>query len=90
MAAKSIGDNYSNYVTSELLQKWQAAPQNAPGRMLSSPWPDRIDILRTEMSDKNQYTVYGEIMEVTSLELAKGGTAAKRPVTIEIWGSNYL
>ena len=84
VAAASIKENYSDYVTSELLQKWQANPQSTPGRMVSSPWPDRIDILRIEMTDKNQYTVYGEIIEITSVKLINGGAAAKRPVTIAV------
>ncbi|KPU46088.1 hypothetical protein OXPF_01980 [Oxobacter pfennigii] len=84
VVAASIEKNYSSYVTTELLQKWSSDPQSAPGRRVSSPWPDRIDILRMEMADKNEYTVYGEIIEVTSVELAKGGAAAKRPVTIVV------
>lgn len=84
VVAKSIEENYSDYVTPELLQKWQADPQSAPGRMVSSPWPDRIDILRTEMCDKDQYSVHGEVIEVTSVELVNGGVAAKRPVTIVV------
>lgn len=80
----SIEENYSGYVTPELLQKWQADPQSAPGHVVSSPWPDRIDILRMEKVDKNQYTVYGEIIEITSVELVNGGAAAKRPATIDV------
>lgn len=81
-AAASIKENYSDYVTPELLQEWQANPQSAPGRAVSSPWPDRIDILSIEMNDKNQYTIYGEIIEVTGTEHASGEAAAKIPVTI--------
>ncbi|CCQ98156.1 Antirepressor regulating drug resistance protein [[Clostridium] ultunense Esp] len=84
LVATSIEENYSQYVTPELLQKWKDDPQSAPGREVSSPWPERIVILRAEMSDMNQYTVYGEIIEVTSVELANGGVAAKRPVTVAV------
>jgi len=84
VVAASIEENYGDYVTPELLQKWQADPQSAPGRLVSSPWPDRIDILSIEMLDENQYLVYGEIIEVTSVELEKGGAAAKWPVTITV------
>ena len=84
MVATSIKENYSDYVTSELLQKWLADPQSAPGRTVSSPWPDRIYILRLETGDKNQYTVQGEILEVTSMELVNEGAAAKRPVMIVV------
>lgn len=82
VVASSIKENYGGYVTSELLQKWQDDPQSAPGRMVSSPWPDHIDILRIEMSGENQCTFYGEVIEVTSVEMEKGGAAAKRPVTV--------
>lgn len=88
MAAAGIKENYSDYVTSELLQKWLADPQSAPGRTVSSPWPYRIDILRLETGDKNEYIVQGEILEVTSLELADGGAAAKRPVTLAVQNVN--
>jgi hypothetical protein len=37
-----------------------------------------------EIVDKNQYTVYGEIIEITSVELVNGGAAAKRPATIDV------
>ncbi|ACL20131.1 hypothetical protein Dhaf_2095 [Desulfitobacterium hafniense DCB-2] len=83
-AAAGITEHYSDYVTPELLQQWQTAPQTAPGRLVSSPWPDRIDILATEMYKPDQCTVRGEIIEVTSVEMAQGGAAAKRPVEIAL------
>ena len=79
---QSIKENYGSFITPDLLQKWLDDPQSTPGRMVSSPWPDHIDILDMEMNDKNQYTVNGEIVEVTSTELENGGAAARRPVTI--------
>jgi hypothetical protein len=88
VVAQSIEKYYSEYVTPELLTRWQKDPENAPGRVGSSPWPERIDILRTEMNDKNQYTVYGEVIEVTSVELVNSGAAAKRPVTIVVQNVN--
>ncbi|HEX2945862.1 MAG TPA: hypothetical protein VHT96_07885 [Clostridia bacterium] len=84
IAAKSIEENYAGYVTPELLRKWMSNPQSAPGRMVSSPWPDHIGILNVEAADNDQYTVYGEIFEVTSAELVNGGAAAKRPATITV------
>lgn len=81
---KSIQENYSDYVTPELLQKWMAEPQNAPGRLGSSPWPDHIGIFSIEPGNNDQYTVNGELFEVTSVELAYGGAAAKRPVTLSV------
>ena len=56
--------------------------------MVSSPWPDRINILRMEMTDKDQFIVYGEVIEITSVEFTKGEAAAKRPVTIAVRKAN--
>jgi len=84
MVAASIAENYGDYITSELLQKWQAVPQSAPGRLVSSPWPERIEILRSERGGANYYTIYGEVIEVTSVELGSGGAASKRPITLTV------
>ncbi|WAA12652.1 M56 family metallopeptidase [Fervidibacillus halotolerans] len=88
IVAKSIEENYSEYITSELLEKWKNDPQSAAGRMVSSPWPDRIDIIKIENTDETHYTVYGEIIEVTSLEKKNGGVAAKRPITLVVGKEN--
>lgn len=84
IAAKTIKENYGDYATPELLQKWMADPQSAPGRTVSSPWPDRIDIFYVEPGENDQYSVRGEIIEVTSTELANGGIAAKRPIELTV------
>lgn len=84
IAAKNIEEHYSKYVTPELLSLWQADPQKAPGRKLSSPWPDRIDITGIGPVGDEEYTVSGEIIEVTSTELQNGTAAAKYPVTMRI------
>lgn len=81
---KSMQDNYGSLVTSALLEKWQNDPQNAPGRMVSSPWPDRIKILTNEKSAEGVYEVKGEIIEITSAEQSSGGVAAKRPITLNV------
>ena len=73
VVVKSMEENYGSFVTTELLKKWQSDPQSAPGRTVSSPWPDRIEILCIGINNKNQYIVYGEIIEITSVELEKGG-----------------
>lgn len=88
VAAQNIEKYYSDYVTPELLARWKKDPENAPGRVVSSPWPERVDIFSTERIDKDNYSVSGEIIEVTSVELAKGGAAAKRPVTVKVQKAN--
>lgn len=79
---KSMQENYAGLVSPELLEKWQNDPRNAPGRMVSSPWPDRIDILAIEKSSEGSYEVKGEIVEITSDEVEHGGFAAKRPISL--------
>lgn len=84
IAAKSIEEQYAQYITPELLAAWKADPQSAPGRRVSSPWPDRIEIKEITPSGKGEYTVSGEIIEITSVEMQSGGAAAKYPVTLQV------
>lgn len=75
---------YGDYVSEDLIEKWVKDSDNAPGRQVSSPWPERIDVLSAEKTDENTYIVKGTIIEVTSVELKEGGAAAKRQITLEI------
>jgi len=77
--------NYSPYVLDVLVQEWAIDPANAPGRLTSSPWPDRIDIRTMTKETDTRYRVEGDIVEVTN----EGGgineeptEALRRPVTI--------
>lgn len=76
--------HYGDYVSADLIEKWVKDSENAPGRQVSSPWPERIDVLSAEKTDENTYIVKGTIIEVTSVELKEGGAAAKRQITLEI------
>lgn len=79
---KSLTDNYGDLVSPALLAQWQGDPQNAPGRMVSSPWPDRIEVLAADKMADDSYQIKGELIEITSAEQANGGFAAKRPITL--------
>ena len=82
---KSLDDNYSKYVTPELLAGWKKDQQNTPGGATSSPWPDRIDIQSVKANTETEYTVSGEIIELTSVEAGKdGAVAAKRSITLTV------
>ncbi|NLI92774.1 MAG: hypothetical protein GX434_11385 [Peptococcaceae bacterium] len=81
---KSMQENYGDFVSQELLAQWANDPTNAPGRQVSSPWPDRIEILSLERLADSSYRVQGEIIEITSVEKTNGGVAAKRPVTLNV------
>ncbi len=81
---ESMEEHYGDYVSTELIEKWVKDPENALGRMLSSPWPERIEVLSAEKTDENEYVVKGKVIEVTSVELKEGGAAARRPVTFNV------
>lgn len=79
---KSMKENYVDFVSEELLAKWLNDPLNAPGRLTSSPWPDRIEIVSIDKISENVYEVKGKIIEITSEEKTKDGIAASRPITL--------
>ncbi|MDD4334307.1 MAG: hypothetical protein PHY77_01730 [Desulfotomaculaceae bacterium] len=79
---KSIQDNYGEFVFPALLAEWQKNHQNVPGRLVSSPWPDRIGIMGIEKISDSAYRVTGEIIEITSAEAANGGAAARKPIDL--------
>lgn len=63
---RSIREHYAPFVSPALLQKWIADPAAAPGRKVSSPWPDRIEITAVKQAGMNRHEVEGEIVEITS------------------------
>lgn len=82
--SREMKDNYSDYVAPELLAGWMADPSAAPGRAVSSPWPERIEISASQKKEKDRYEVAGVIIEVTGAGEASGGIAAQRPVTLAL------
>ena len=64
--ASSMREHYAPFVAPALLQKWIDHPTEAPGRKVSSPWPDRIEIGSLKPEGSKQYVVDGEIVEITS------------------------
>lgn len=81
---EGMQEQYGELVSPDLLASWQADPENAPGRLTSSPWPDRIEIEKVEEAPGGSYQVVGYIVEVTSVEKASGGAAARHPVTLTV------
>lgn len=74
---------YGEYVAPALLEKWKNDPSSAPGRLTSSPWPDRIEIRSVERLAGDSYEVSGDIVEVTSAE-ESGGAADTRPIRLSV------
>lgn len=85
---QDIGTTYAQYVDPVLLQQWENDPVNAPGRKISSPWPDHIEITNIEKLDTNTYTVTGSEILLTSNEVEHGGNAGTIPVTITVSKKN--
>lgn len=83
-AAEEIKEKYSLFVTPELLKKWVNNISTAPGRIVSSPWPDRIDITSIKKRSSTEFSITGDIVEVTSMELVNGGAANRIPVHITV------
>ncbi|MBU5312844.1 hypothetical protein KQI38_12435 [Tissierella carlieri] len=65
---KSMKENYGGLVSEDLMNKWLNNPEDAPGRFVSSPWPDRIEIENVEKISDTEYEVGGNIIEITSSE----------------------
>lgn len=81
---QTIREQYAEWVAPELLEIWTKDTSRAPGRVVSSPWPDRIEILSIAQEGATRYVVTGFVVEVTSVELVNGGAAAKVPVRIVV------
>lgn len=88
-AASQLERQFSDFVGPELLQKWianLATPlnpdvlQDIPGRLASSPWPDRIEIDDLKTLQPDQYFVTGSVIEVDSTDL----NVAQYPVEITV------
>lgn len=81
---ETMNEYYGEYVSPELIEKWLKDLVAAPGKLTSSPWPGRIDVLSVEKIAENEYIVKGNIVEFTSVEMEEGGIAAKREITLNI------
>lgn len=81
---ESMNENYGKIVKKELIEKWIKNPSEAPGRAVSSPWPERIDIESSERVSDGKYKIKGFIIEVTSAEKTSGEIAAKREITLDV------
>ena len=88
LVKKSMEEHYRDFVSSTILAKWINDPLNAPGRLTSSPWPDRIEILSVKKLAEDAYEVKGEIIEISSTEQLKDDIAAKRPITLLVKNIN--
>ena len=83
-AAQQIEDQYADFVTLDLLAVWMADRSHAPGRLTSSPWPDRIEITTVMEQEPQVYLVTGQVVELTSAELYSDKVAVAYPVELTL------
>lgn len=80
MAADAIASEYGPLITPALLSQWQQDPTLAPGRLISSPWPDHIQITSLERENRSKYIIEGDIVEVSNeAGLAEPKESVRRP-----------
>lgn len=86
--AAQMQAHYDEYVAMPLLITWMNDPLHAPGRLTSSPWPDRIDIGSIEQIGEGPvYHVEGQLIEVTNEGGGIGESpteALRRPITLTV------
>lgn len=78
----AIRQNYGPYISEGLMTGFTQNPMLAPGRMTSSPWPDRIEIRAVELQEDGAYDVQGMVIEVTSADPEK--TASSYPIALKL------
>lgn len=87
IVAKSMEEHYGGLVSPELLERWKADPTSAPGRLVSSPWPDHIEVLtiapRAQGESDGAYEVQGYIVEKSSTD-TEDGFSATRTITLVV------
>lgn len=87
IVAESMEQHYGDLVTPELLERWKGDLAQAPGRVVSSPWPDRIEIVsvvpRAQGEHDGAYEVRGNIVLKTSTDL-EDGYSGKRAITLVV------
>ena len=79
-----IEHTYAPFLTSTFLSELQRSPESAPGRSVSSPWPERIEIASIKRLDRHTYQVQGNFILMTSVEVVNGGNAGTQPVILTV------
>ena len=83
-AAAQIQAQYAEFVTPGLLAAWMADPLQAPGRLTSSPWPDRIEIDAVHLINSGLYNIVGRVIEITNAEVDTDKAAASYAVSLTV------
>lgn len=79
---KAISGHYGYYASPDIIKKWQADPENAPGRHTADPWPGEIEVEEVVENEDGSFTVTGNLVELTFQDGYKDGIYGKYPVEI--------
>jgi hypothetical protein len=74
--------HYAKFVHQDLMNKWNAQPETAPGRVSISPWPEMIEIDSKTLNKNGSYTVEAHIVQKT--KGADGGSVDAGSVPIRL------
>lgn len=84
IAASRVQEAYGTLVTPDLLSDWMARPTAAPGRRISTSWPDRIEVRTVQPSGVDEYLVTGALIYESSAAGRSAGRPATRPVRLHV------
>lgn len=84
LAASRLQEAYGTLVTPDLLSYWMARPTTAPGRRVSSSWPDRIEVSSITPSGADEYLVTGSLVFESSAGGQSVSRVATRPVRLHV------
>ena len=88
IVSQEIETIYAPFVSSTFLLNLTNDPTRAPGRDVSSPWPEKIEIISMEKLDSYTIQVKGKIILMTSVEVAQGGNAGETPIALWVRNTN--
>src|SRR5664280_1433799 len=88
IVSQEIETIYAPFVSSNLLSDLTNDPVRAPGRDVSSPWPEKIEIISMEKLDSHTIQVKGKIILMTSVEVAQVGNAGETPIALWVRNTN--
>ena len=80
----AVDFNLKQFITDRLYQAFVQDKSRIPGRYVSSPWPERIEITSIQMLDSGSYTVHGNQVVMTDDTVAHGGNAGKTLITLSL------
>jgi bla regulator protein BlaR1 len=80
----AVDFNLKRLITDRLYQELVQDMSMIPGRYVSSPWPERIEIGSVQMLDSGSYEVHGSQILMTDDTLAHGGNAGESPITLTL------